>query len=497
MKRYRLHIWPIWLLLGMIFLAACQSDALPGDDMGDGKPIVARSDSSYINLHIVGNSQAKTRADFSTVATASENAVYDGILCIFEGEDEEHAILKTATVIDQLINNPGSVATPGTNIDLPVTQRLATGTHAYNNKLFVLALLNTTSTGFSVDGNTLKLNGTSLTGKTIGYIRENCQINSVGSTDKHVGLFMSNAPQTGYVMPEVTNTYLFDTEAAAAAAATAATNCWITINVERAAARVKVSNTATTVSSFNLDNENSRHATVHRMTWALHNYNMKSYAIRNGSTAAANWATSVTGEGIPIAFVNSGKDAFDLYQQHSYMDGDDVYIAENTTSAVNDQTQVFVEVQLKEGSFLLGDCYKYELWGTTIFFTSAEKFIKYCKDGWKDTFSQNGNYTAIKDKSADEVFKYYSIVINDDGTVTVSITNNSFTVEEQQALGRLSSILSGTLKGYRDGKMYFTYKIEHDNTPTYGVVRNNAYNLTFKGVPGIGDPVPTPIVVTP
>lgn len=466
--------------------------------MGDGKPIVARSDSSYINLHIVGNSQAKTRADFSTVATASENAVYDGILCIFEGEDEEHAILKTATVIDQLINNPGSVATsPNTYIDVQVTQRLATGTHAYNNKLFVLALLNTTSTGFSVDGNTLKLNGTSLTGKTIGYIRENCQINSVGSTDKHVGLFMSNAPQTDYVMPEVTNTYLFDTEAAAAAAATAATNCWITINVERAAARVKVSNTATTVSSFNLDNENSRHATVHRMTWALHNYNMKSYAIRNGSTAAANWATSVTGEGIPIAFVNSGKDAFDLYQQHSYMDGDDVYIAENTASAVNDQTQVFVEVQLKEGSFLLGDCYKYELWGTTIFFTSAEKFIKYCKDVWKETFSQNENYTAIKDKSADEVFKYYSFVINDDGTVTVSITNKSFTGEEQQALGRLSSILSGTLKGYRDGKMYFTYKIKHDNTPTYGVVRNNAYNLTFTGVPGIGDPVPTPIVVTP
>lgn len=495
MKRYRLLIWPIWLLIGMVFLAACQSDALPGEELGSGKQMVSHSDSSYINLRIVNNQQPKTRA--AVAATAAENAVYDGIICIFEGATETTATLKTATVIDQLINNPGSVATsPNTYIDVQVTQRLATGTHAYNNKLFVLALLNTTSTGFSVDGNTLKLNGTSLTGKTIGYIRENCQINSVGSTDKHVGLFMSNAPQTGYVMPEVTNTYLFDTEAAAAAAATAATNCWITINVERAAARVKVSNTATTVSSFNLDNENSRHATVHRMTWALHNYNMKSYAIRNGSTAAANWATSVTGEGIPIAFVNSGKDAFDLYQQHSYMDGDDVYIAENTASAVNDQTQVFVEVQLKEGSFLLGDCYKYELWGTTIFFTSAEKFIKYCKDGWKDTFSQNGNYTAIKDKSADEVFKYYSFVINDDGTVKVSITNSSFTVEEQQALDRLSSILSGTLKGYRDGKMYFTYKIKHSDTQ-YGIVRNNAYNLTFTGISDIGDPVPTPIVVTP
>ena len=491
MKRYRLLKWPIWLLIGMVFLAACQSDALPGEELGSGKQMVSHSDSSYINLRIVNNQQPKTRA--AVAATAAENAVYDGIICIFEGATETTATLKTATVIDQLINNPGSVATsPNTYIDVQVTQRLATGTHAYNNKLFVLALLNTTSTGFSVDGNTLKLNGTSLTGKTIGYIRENCQINSVGSTDKHVGLFMSNAPQTGYVMPEVTNTYLFDTEAAAAAAVT---NRWITINVERAAARVKVSNTATTVSSFNLDNENSRHATVHRMTWALHNYNMKSYAIRNGSTAAANWATSVTGEGIPIAFVNSGQDAFDLYQQHSYMDGDDVYIAENTTSTVNDQTQVFVEVQLKEGSFLLGDCYKYEQSGTTIFFTSAEKFIKYYKEKWTSDFA-NMN-PGLSAKSAEEIFKYPSLVINNDGSVTVTLTNDSFTNNEKTALVDLSNTLSNTLTGYRGGKMYFHYKIYHDATNGNGVVRNNAYNLNFTSVPSIGDPVPTPIIVTP
>ena len=132
-----------------------------------------------------------------------------------------------------------------------------------------------------------------------------------------------------------------------------------------------------------------------------------------------------------------------------------------------------------------------------LFFTSAEKFIQYCKAGWKDTFSQNSAYTIIKDKSADEVFKYYSFVINNNGTVTVTITNNSFTDAEKAGLSSLSSILSGTLKGYRDGKMYFAYKIKHDDTPTYGVVRNNAYNLTFTGVPGIGDPVPTPTVDTP
>ena len=319
-----------------MLLTACSSDALPGEQEGGAAKVVSSTDSCYINLRIVGNSQAKTRAPES--ATAVENAVYDGIICIFEGATETTATLKTATVIDQLINNPGSVATsPQTYIDLPVTQRLATGTHAYNNKLFVLALLNTTSTGFTADGNTLKLNGISFPNTTTINDIRNSKINSVGSTDKHVGLFMSNAPQNDYIMPEVTSTYLFDTEAAAA------TGSRITINVERAAAKVKVTNNATTEATFKLDDNPDRHPTVHKMTWALHNYNTKCYAIRNGSTAAANWATSVTGEGIPIAFVNSGKDAFDLYQQHSYMDGDDVYIAENTTSAVNDQTQVFVE----------------------------------------------------------------------------------------------------------------------------------------------------------
>lgn len=472
-----------------MLLTACSSDALPGEQEGGAAKVVSSTDSCYINLHIVGNSQAKTRADFSTKATAAENAVYDGIICIFEGATETTATLKTATVIDQLINNPGSVATsPQTYIDLPVTQRLATGTHAYNNKLFVLALLNTTSTGFTVDGNTLKLNGISFPNTTTINDIRNSKINSVGSTDKHVGLFMSNAPQDGYVMPEVTSTYLFDTEAAAA------TGSRITINVERAAAKVKVTNVATTVTSFKLDNDNlDRHPTVHRMTWTLHNYNKVSYAIRNGSTAAANWATSVTGEGIPIAFVNSGKDAFDLYQQHSYKDGDDVYIAENTASTASNQTQVLVEVQLKEGSFLLGDCYKYQFGNDNpIFFTSAAKFIQYCKDGWKSTFASL-NSEHLSTKSAEEIFKYPSLLINANGTVTVTLKNDNFTTEEKEALAGLSNTLSGTLRGYRDGKMYFHYIIYHDATHGNGVVRNNAYNLTFTGVPGIGDPVPTPI----
>ena len=151
----------------MIFLAACQSDALPGENSGGAQQTTAHSDSSYINLRIVGNSQAMTRADatFSDYATAAENAVYDGILCIFEGASESTAQLKTAVVIDQLVNNPGN----STSVD--ITQRLATGTHAYGTKLYVLALLNTTSTGFKASGNDLLFDGSSQKNKTISQIQ--------------------------------------------------------------------------------------------------------------------------------------------------------------------------------------------------------------------------------------------------------------------------------------------------------------------------------------
>lgn len=479
-----LYILTLGLLLGILFLTACQSGDLSNED--SGLPVVSRTDSCYLNLQIVDNTKPTTRATIA--ATAAENAVYDGILAIFEGNGESAATLKSAVVIDQLINNPGNSSS------ITVTQRLA-GTHNYNgNKLYALVLLNTTSTGFNVQNNMLYLNGSSLSGKTRAEI-QSMTINSVGSPDEHVGLYMTNTVKDDntvlriiYHNDPAKQSYLYDTPEAAASGNSQ------TINVERAAAKVSV-NMPTPAPTLYIGKYNgestSNTLTVHRMTWALHNYNKVSYAIRNGSTAAENWATSVTGEDIPIAFDTTAPDIFDLYQQQSYSNGESVYIAENTSST---PTQVFVEVQLKEGSFLLGDCYKYELWGTTIFFTSADKFIQYCKAEWKDSFSQNPAYTIIKDKSADEVFKYYSFVINNDGTVTVTITNDSFTDAEKAGLSSLSSILSGTLKGYRDGKMYFTYKIKHDNTPAYGVVRNNAYNLTFTGVPDIGDPVPTPIV---
>ena len=484
MKRYRLHIWPIWLLLGMIFLAACQSDALPGDDMGGGKPIVARSDSSYINLRIVGNSQAITRATFSDQATAAENAVYDGILCIFEGDNEASATLKTAVYIDQLINNPGSEDIPQ---ELNLTQHLPIGKLSDGTKRrYVLALLNTTSTGFKVSGNDLLFDGTSQANKTISQI-QNLQIHSVGSIDKHVGLFMSNAPQTGYIMPEAAA--LFNTEAEAQAEGAAR----VTINVERAAARVKMisdiqsGDVISNISLYDGDNDNTNNpkAKFHKMTWTINKYNIHSYAIRKGSTATNNWAEDFNYTSAPEKTYTAWD--FNLYPQKSYS-GDDIYIGENTTETPTSEdnvTEVIVEVQLKDNNnMLMHECFKFNYVGELI--TSSAQYFNHMMNGWN---LQRSNYGSLVYREAAEVFKYGTIEIKDNGDVDITLKNDSFDDTEKADLKILENKLEGWTRGYRDGKMYYTYKIKHSDTQ-YGVVRNNAYNLTLSNITGIGRPTP-------
>ena len=490
MKRYRLLIWPIWLLIGMIFLAACQSDALPGDDMGGGKQTVVHSDSCYINLRIVGNSQAITRATFSDQATAAENAVYDGILCIFEGIDETSATLKTAAYIDQLINNPGSKAN---SQELNVTQHLSIGKlpAVTDQHRYVLALLNTTSTGFKVNGNNLLFDGASQVGQTISQI-QNLRIHSVGSIDKHVGLFMSNAPQNNgsgeiSIMPEATA--LFNTEAEAQAKR----DVRVTINVERAAARVKVSSdiqSGDDISNISLydgdnDNTNNPKARFHKMTWTINNYNIKSYAIRKGSTATKNWAEDFNYTSAPEKTYTAWD--FNLYPQKSFS-GDDIYIGENTTetpASEDNVTEVIVEVQLKDNNnMLMHECFKFNYVGELI--TSSAQYFNHMMNGWN---IQRSNYGSLEYREAAEVFKYGTIEIKDNGDVDITLKNDSFDDTEKADLKILENKLEGWTRGYRDGKMYYTYKIKHSDT-LYGVVRNNAYNLTLSNITGIGRPTP-------
>ena len=452
--RRSLYILPLGLLLGTLLLTACQTEALPGEQTEGGLEAVGMPDSCYINLHIVNNSQPATRA--VVAATAKENAIYDGILCILEGADAASATLKTATVIDQLILNPG---TDGSSIDVQVTQRLATGTHAYNNNFYVLALLNTSSTGlYAKDGKLYKatktysngaatVTNTDLTGSTLSDL-QTLQIDSVGNTNEHVGLYMSN--KNGQ-LPKVTSTYLFDTPEQAKAAETTR----LAIEVERAAAKVKVVNdipASTALSNITLVGGTQTHPLIYMMKWMLKHYHSGAFAVGGGTTA-----TAAPSNGF------AAKD-FTYFHQHALESGDEVYVGPNNNST---KTQAVVELQLKDGSFLLGDCYTFN--GGNTLYTSTEALIDFYKEGWE---SQKNNYSAISGKTADAVFRNLKVVINASGQVKVTLTNSDFTTTEQDALNSLASTLSTKTTCFRDGKMYYTYTLGD-------LARNNAYNLSL------------------
>lgn len=435
MKRTKRHILILSLLSALLLTACYDFDRYENVAAGE-QPVSHESsaDSSYINLHIVNNATT-TRATY-----AEESAIYDGILCIFEGTSEATCTLRTATVIDQLVNNPG------TSSSITVTQRLSTGTHAYDNKLYVLALLNTTSTGFAVDGTALKFNSAAIPdADSDGSITltdiQALTLNSVGSPNEHVGLFMTNS--NGLVEA----TALFDTEEEARDGSAAS----VTVNVERAAARIRVTNGIgnTTLKAIKLDGNNDSHPTVHRMSWAL------------------------------SAEVDNDANIFSVYQQRSHQSGDDVYIPETSTA-----TNIIVELQLKKGSFLMDDCYKFYF--SDYLYTSATQFVKYLKDGWN---VQRSGYK-LSARSAEDIYENMKLELNDKGQVTVTFTmdTSGYDDDERTGLNTLKEFLETYTTGFKNGKMYYTYTLDE-------VQRNNAYNLTLieeptQSIGGVGRAVP-------
>ena len=450
MKQTKLYIWTLGLLLGAMLLTACNNDGL-SEEMGDGYNGNEHKDSCFISLRIVNTSQAKTRA--TEAATSAENAIYDGILCIFEGASESAATLKSAVAIDQLINN---ATANGTSVS--VIQQLPLATYSYTNNLYALVLLNTTETGFGVSSNMLYFDGATQSGKTRSQIQQ-LQIKGIGSTDKHVGLFMSNAPTAadGTALVQITN--LYDTDAAARS------GTFHTITVERAAAKISVTSNYSSGDEINsiTINGTSTYAHYHTMTWAVNQYNTTCYALRNPGGSDLAWAEDINYTTAPEKITTDID--FGLYPLQSHS-SDVVYVAENTTSdasSTTNQTCVIVEVQVKDASnMLIHEAFNF-LGGYTLY-TSAEQLITFYKSGWPSHRGRE-EYAAIKDRSVDEVFKYPTIVINDNGTVTVTLRNDSFTgTGEQAALSALATELGGYTRGFRDGKMYYTSYIYNDGS---------------------------------
>ena len=456
------YIWTIGLLATLLLAACTTADTL--DERTAEEPRVSVSTEQYINLHIVNGSAATTRA-----TTNEERAIYDGIICLFEGATEGTAILKTSVSIDQLVNNPGNSA------EVNITQRLAVGSHPYQDgqKRYVLVLLNTTSSGFRLSGTDLYHNNTSLTGQTLATL-QNVVIDDVGSAAEHAGLYMSNVPQAdGTIMPEATA--LYDTEAAAHASGASR----VDIHVERAAAKVTVKNETALLTNIHINGVSTAYPKVHRLTWTVNNYHTHSYALRHAPSPYANWATSCGTDEL----VSYSASDFGLYpiQLHG---NDDVYLAENTTAT---PTEIIVELQLKDASnMLIHEAFLFHPFGEhTDLYTSAESYIYYLQTGFP---LDNMAAYHLQNRSREDVFKHATLIIQDNGSVKLTLVNSDFNATEQQGLSDLADFLSSVTTGFRDGKMYYTYTIKHDTDHTYGVVRNNAYTLTINdaAIQGIG-----------
>ena len=441
MKRYSTYLTCLWLTTVALLLSACSHDQWEPEVVA-GEAATPPQDSCYINLSIVNGSQMTTRA--TADGTAQENAVYDGILCIFEGDDAATATLRSAVAIDQIISNPYEPQTVagGSATSINVTQRLR-NTHTYDTHVYAAVLLNTTRSGYRVvDGNKLYFGDTNLTGNTNTFDTVFGQdIDDVGCTDRHVGLFMKSDAL-------VEATALYDTEAEARTHSDDRN----TIAVTRIAAKIIVSSDLTSgddITNITL-NGTSTKAKFHAMRWMLNPINAKD---------------------------------FTDFHQHALKSGDAIYVKPTTSSA-----SIVVELQVKEGSFLIDEGYIFHAYNNTYttgiheLYTSAKQYVKFLKEGLDDY--QKGLY-GLSVRSADEVFRQPTIYINDDGSITLTLTNYSFNASEQEGLQSLATNLALWNTGYRDGKMYYTYNIGP-------LARNNVYTLTFgdSSISYIGRPTP-------
>ena len=436
MKRYSTYITCLWLTIGVLLLSACSADV---QEAAVVVTPTAEADSCYINLRIENNT-GMTRA--TEAATAAENAIYDGILCIFEGTDEATATLKTAVAIDQLIQNPGTTNDPQT---VNITQRLATGTHAYQSgqNLYALVLLNTTSTGFAIGGtnaNELYFGDELQTGNTLSEVRA-LSILSVGSINEHAGLYMTNAIQSGTsIMPVIDKgSVLFDTPDAAAAVSAPR----LTIKVERVAAKVTVVNdipAATTLSNIELIGATSEHPIIHSMSWTL--------------------ASELSNGGV------TGADVFSLYEETSHQSGDVLYLRPTSSP-----TSIIVEVQLKDRSFLLSDCYGFAAYFPKRLYTSQEELISFYRSGWEGQ-KVNYSYEGIRSWTEDQVFLNAKVSLLATGKVDVDLLSgkSGLSAAAREELISLSETLANFTTLYRNGKMYYTFTVSE-------LVSNNAYNL--------------------
>lgn len=541
MNKFRL----LPIALTALVLGSCSSEDVI-DNGGNGS--VLPGEKGYISLSINLPTTPSTRAnDQFDDGLEAEYKVNDATLLIFNGTDEASAVFSGAYELGSM-----SQTTIGGNITASynVTQEI---TKPGAGNVYALVIVNKGNV-LTNDGE-WKLKGESLTGKTFDYFRTTAQTLTASelasvTSDAEGSFFMTNAPlytsPGGVTNPNGGNAVTLtkiNTENIYSTQAEAEDNPAASIYVERAVAKVTVtnSNTGSTGSSL----------TYAITGWTLDVTNTKSYIVRNVN--GADWWGYRAATSNDYRFVGSAAVAAGLYRTYwaydpnyaSLVEGDftklegttpasltevgkNAYCLENTFNVANmnqnQTTRVIVAAKLTmTGAEESGDFYILDNDKNTIF--TKENAVNAIK---AEYLTNPAVVAALQDPTTGlnegQSIGEADLTVNFDSKETTGgdLTVTEITISEDRKSDFKGGEIPAVLKAdgnndiiaavnagkkvsyYKGGVAYYPVMIRHfDNYQTpwdnveynnngneylgrYGVLRNNWYNIDVTAIKTIG-----------
>lgn len=541
MNKFRL----LPIALTALVLGSCSSEDVI-DNGGNGS--VLPGEKGYISLSINLPTTPSTRAnDQFDDGLEAEYKVNDATLLIFNGTDEASAVFSGAYELGSM-----SQTTIGGNITASynVTQEI---TKPGAGNVYALVIVNKGNV-LTNDGE-WKLKGESLTGKTFDYFRTTAQtltaseLASVTSTTEG-SFFMTNAPlytnPGGVTDPNGGNAVTLtkiNTENIYSTQAEAEDNPAASIYVERAVAKVTVTNSNTGSAGSSL--------TYAITGWTLDVTNTKSYIVRN--VKGADWWRYKAANSNDYRFVGSAAVAAGLYRTYwaydpnyaSLVEGDftklegtipesltevgkNAYCLENTFNVANmnqnQTTRVIVAAKLTmTGAEESGDFYILDNDKNTIF--TKENAVNAIK---AEYLTNPAVVAALQDPTTGlkggQSIGEADLTVNFDSKATTGgdLTVTEITISEDRKGDFKGGDIPAVLKAdgnddiiaavnagkkvsyYKGGVAYYPVMIRHfDNYQTpwdnveynnngnnylgrYGVLRNNWYNIDVTAIKTIG-----------
>lgn len=531
--------------LAALMLGACSSE--DGIDNG-GQGTVLPGEKGYISLAINLPTTPSTRAndDFDDGLEA-EYKVNDATLLIFNGTDEGTAVFSGAYDLGSMTpTSVGGNITASYNVTQEITKPGA-------GNVYALVVVNKGNV-LTNDGE-WKLKGESLTGKTFDYFRTTAQTLTASelasvTSDAEGSFFMTNAPlytnPGGVTDPNGGNAVTLtkiNTENIYSTQAEAEDNPAASIYVERAVAKVTVTNSNTGSAGSSL--------TYAITGWTLDVTNTKSYIVRNVN--GADWWSYKAATSNDYRFVGSAAVAAGLYRTYwaydpnyaSLVEGDftklegttpasltevgkNAYCLENTFNVANmnqnQTTRVIVAAKLTmAGAEKSGDFYILDNDKNTIF--TKENAVKAIK---AEYLTNPAVVAALQDPTTGLNEGQYigeaDLTVNFDSKETTGgdLTVTEITISEDRKGDFKGGEIPAVLKAdgnndiiaavnagkkvsyYKGGIAYYPVLIRHfDESQTpwnnaeyknngndylgrYGVLRNNWYNIDVTAIKTIG-----------